>query len=314
MTGAGDGGTGPWGRAEGDTAPGGGRWISETLHEAEGFVTSMRADRTLVSERTALQALEVFETPLFGRVMMLDGAVQLTTSDEFVYHEMMAHVPILAHGAARRVLVIGGGDGGVAREVLRHRRVERLTMVEIDGDVVSFCKTHFPQVSAGAFDDPRLSLVIADGIRFVAETDERFDVAIVDSTDPVGPAAGLFTASFYAGVGRILAPGGILVTQSGVPFLQRGELVDAAANLATAFPRSAFYMSTVPTYVGGAMAHGFASVAASSFEVDETTLAERLDAAGIATRYYTPAVHRAAFALPRFVEEAVEEGRARAAR
>ena len=290
-----------------------GRWVAETLHDSVGFRTMMRADRTLVSHHTGQQRLDVFDNAMFGRVMLLDGAVQLTTADEFVYHEMMAHVPVLAHGAARRVLVIGGGDGGVARELLRHRGVESVTMVEIDADVVAFSKTHFPAVSAGAFDDPRFSLVVADGIRYVAETEERFDVVIVDSTDPVGPAAGLFTAAFYAGVGRILAPGGILVTQSGVPFVQRDELVDAAANLATAFPRSAFNMSVVPTYVGGAMAHGFASAADAPFDVADEELAARFAAAGLETRYYDPAVHRAAFALPPFVAAAVAEGRARAA-
>ncbi len=276
-------------------------WVHETIHDDLGFRVSMKPTRTIVSERTELQHLEVFETPLFGRVMVLDGAIQLTTSDEFIYHEMMAHVPLLAHGAARRVLVIGGGDGGVVREVLRHPSVEAVTLVEIDRQVVDFCRTHFPEVSAGAFDDPRLSLVIADGIRHVAETDGRHDVIIVDSTDPFGPAAGLFTASFYAACRRALAPGGVLVTQAGVPFVQGEELAASARALGEAFGAARFFLSTVPTYVGGAMAHGFASADASLADVPEETLAARFEAAGLSTRYYTPAVHRAAFALPAYV-------------
>src|SRR5690606_23586133 len=160
-------------------------WADETLYPF--YRQSLSVDRLLYDSKTEHQRIRVFENARFGRVLTLDGIVQTTEGDEFIYHEMLAHVPILAHGSARRVLIIGGGDGGMAREVLRHRSVERVTMVEIDAGVVEFAKKYLPNLSAGAFDDPRLDLVIADGAAYVAETDERFDVIIVDSTDPIGP-------------------------------------------------------------------------------------------------------------------------------
>ncbi|HAE04091.1 MAG TPA: polyamine aminopropyltransferase, partial [Rhodospirillaceae bacterium] len=178
--------------------------------------------------------------------------------DEFVYHEMMAHVPILAHGAARAVLIIGGGDGGMAREVLKHSNT-LVTMVEIDGAVVDFCQEHLPNHSAGAFDNPRLDLIIADGAQFVKETERRFDVILVDSTDPIGPGAVLFTAEFYADCKRCLTPGGVVVTQNGVPFVQPEEVTNSYRRLGESFTDVHFYRAAVPTYQGGDMAFGWAS-------------------------------------------------------
>ncbi|MDN3720222.1 hypothetical protein QW131_15950 [Roseibium salinum] len=152
---------------------------------------------------------------------MLDGVTQVTTADEFIYHEMMSHVPILAHGAARNVLIVGGGDCGLAEEVLKHASVDKLVQVEIDGSVVDFSREHFGDFNQGVLDDPRFELVIADGIKFSAETERRFDVVIVDSTDPHGPGAVLFSEAFYRNIHRLLTPGGVLVTQNGVPFLQK---------------------------------------------------------------------------------------------
>ena len=155
---------------------------------------------------------------------MLDGATQVTTRDEFVYHEMMTHVPILAHGKAKDVLIIGGGDCGIAEEVLKHKAIKRVTQVEIDESVVEFSKEHFPEFTRPVFRDKRFESVIADGMKYVAETDRRFDVIIVDSTDPQGPGAVLFTREFYAACKRCMADGGIMVTQNGVPFFQPDEL------------------------------------------------------------------------------------------
>ncbi|NIP18489.1 MAG: polyamine aminopropyltransferase, partial [Xanthomonadales bacterium] len=178
------------------------------------FRQCLKADRVLYDSETAHQRLRVIENATFGRILTLDGVVQTTQADEFIYHEMLAHVPILAHGAARRVLIIGGGDGGMAREVLRHRAVEHLTMVEIDAGVVDFAKRYLPSLNAGAFDDPRLNLVIEDGAAFVRRSTEAFDVIITDSTDPIGPGEVLFTDTFYAHAKNRLAEGGILVTQN----------------------------------------------------------------------------------------------------
>jgi len=242
----------------------------------------------------------VFRNPTFGRILTLDGVVQLTEADEFIYHEMLTHVPILAHGAARHVLIVGGGDGGMAREVLKHRGVERVTMVEIDAGVVEFSKEYLPTISAGAFDDPRLDLVIDDGAQFVRSTQDRHDVIIVDSTDPVGPGEVLFTDTFYGRAKRCLAEGGILVTQNGVPFLQGEELTNTMRGFRALFADPTCYLATVPTYAGGPMAFGWGTDGTAR-QVSVETLRERFVTADIETGYYTPEVHVAAFALPGYV-------------
>jgi spermidine synthase len=280
-----------------------GRWIAETLHEKEGLTTSFRADRILYEEDTGQQQLVIFDNPTFGRMMTLDGATQVTTRDEFIYHEMMTHVPVLAHGSVTSLLIIGGGDGGILREAARHASIEAITMVEIDPAVTEFSKEHLPMVSAGAFDDPRLDLVFEDGTKFVAETTKRFDVIIVDSTDPVGPGAVLFEESFYANARRCLKPGGVLVTQNGVPFLQPQELTSSIGKFRRLFTVGSCYLATIPTYVGGPMAMGWATDNAALSAVPVDVLASRFAEAAFETRYYTPEVHAAAFALPRYVQD-----------
>ncbi|MEM6761665.1 MAG: polyamine aminopropyltransferase [Pseudomonadota bacterium] len=280
-------------------------WVTETVNDADGFRTSLKAagpPRRLEST----QDLQVFDSIAFGKVMMLDGAFQITAADEFIYHEMMAHMPLFSHPNAERVLIIGGGDGGIAREALRHPSVTAATLVEIDAAVVALCRSEFEGVSAGAFDDPRLSVVIADGATFVAETDERFDVVIVDSPDPVGAGAVLFTEAFYAGCRRVLRPGGILVTQSGMPFLTPDFFRAHAATLARVFPHRRFFTSTVPSYTGGPMAHGFSSDDPGRSGTATEALAARQSALGLTFRYWTPAIHQAAFALPQYVADLVD--------
>jgi spermidine synthase len=279
------------------------RWIEETLHEKEGLTTGFRADRVLYEESTGQQQLVIFENPLFGRMMTLDGATQVTTRDEFIYHEMMTHVPVLAHGEVRSLLIIGGGDGGILREACRHKSIEKITMVEIDPAVTEFSRLHLPMVSASAFDDPRLDLVFADGTKFVAETDQRFDVIIVDSTDPIGPGAVLFEEGFYRNAKRCLRAGGVLVTQNGVPFMQAEELTGTIEKFRRIFEVATCYLATIPTYVGGPMAMGWATDDAGLHGQSVGTLRKRFDIAGFQTRYYTPDVHAAAFALPRYVQD-----------
>ncbi|MCF3935140.1 polyamine aminopropyltransferase [Acuticoccus sp. M5D2P5] len=279
-------------------------WVVEHINDAFGFRTALKAVGGVRMIDSA-QQLAVFENPTFGRVMILDGAYQITTADEFVYHEMMAHVPLFAHGAARDVLVIGGGDGGVAREILRHDTVRSLTMVEIDRAVVDLALEIFPEVSAGAFDDPRLALVIDDGAAFAARAEGRYDVIIVDAPDPIGAGAALFTPAFYAGCRAMLRPGGVMVTQSGMPFLAADWLPGHAANLRSVFADVAFFLTTVPTYTGGPMAHGFSTDDAALKAVPVEVLAERHARTGLRMRYWSPQVHSAAFALPPYVEAVV---------
>ena len=282
------------------------RWVTETLYEADGFTCAFRADKMLYEENTAEQHLVIFENRLFGRMMALDGITQVTERDEFIYHEMMTHVPILAHGKVRRVLIIGGGDGGILREVARHKGVEKITMVEIDPAVTEFAKRHMPQVSAGAFDDPRLDLVFADGAKFVEEAGESYDVIIVDSTDPIGPGEVLFREEFYRAAKARLAPGGVIVTQNGVPFMQGAELVSTVGKFRRLFRVATCYMATIPTYVGGPMAMGWGTDDESLIAVAPDVLAKRFAEVDFPARYYTPDVHKAAFALPRYVLDLVE--------
>ncbi|MCQ4324583.1 polyamine aminopropyltransferase [Stutzerimonas stutzeri] len=277
----------------------------ETLYE--GYGQRFRMDKLLHEVRTEHQHLVIFENARMGRVMALDGVIQTTEADEFIYHEMLAHVPILAHGLAHRVLIIGGGDGGILREVVRHRDIERITMVEIDGTVVEMCKTFLPNHSAGAFEDPRLNLVIDDGMHFVATTEETFDVIISDSTDPIGPAEVLFSENFYQACRRCLNEGGILVAQNGTPFMQLGEVQTTARRMHGLFADWHFYQAAVPTYIGGAMTFAWGACNAESRKLPLETLLQRFAGSGIVTRYYNPHVHLGAFALPQYVLQAINK-------
>lgn len=258
--------------------------------------------RLLHREATPFQELAVYETPGFGTLLALDGVVQTTTADEFVYHEMIVHPALVAHGAAKSVLVVGGGDGGCLREILKHP-VERVVLAEIDERVVEVSKAFLPGLSAGAFADPRVEVRIGDGLAFVAETREAFDVIVVDSTDPEGPGEALFTEAFYADCARILNPRGVVVTQSGVPFRQPRGLGLSYRRLKSAFADVAFATCAVPTYVGGVMALGWASQDFTLRRLGVESLRAVATARNLRTRYYTPEVHLAAFALPGYIQE-----------
>ena len=262
-------------------------------------------ERVDLERTTAHQQLLVFRNARFGRILVLDGIVQTTEGDEFIYHEMLAHVPLFAHGGARRVLIVGGGDGGMLREVLRHSEVERVVQVEIDASVIELSREFLPNHSRGAFDDPRAELIIADGLEYVNETRERFDIIISDSTDPVGPGASLFTAAFYKGCRRCLADGGVVVTQNGVVFLQPEEARSTARELDGLFRDWHFFSAAVPTYAGGIMLFGWATEDESLRRVPLATLRERHAASGIHTRYYNAEIHLGSFALPQYVLELI---------
>lgn len=275
----------------------------ETLYD--GYGQRFSVDRMLHEVRTEHQHLVIFENARMGRVMALDGVIQTTEADEFIYHEMLTHVPILAHGNAKRVLIIGGGDGGMLREVSKHTSVEHITMVEIDGTVVDMCKEFLPNHSQGAFDDPRLNLVIDDGMRFVATTTEKFDVIISDSTDPIGPGEVLFSENFYQACHRCLSEGGVLVTQNGTPFMQLDTVRNTAGRMNGLFADWHFYQAAVPTYIGGSMTFAWGSTNSALRQVDVATLQQRFAASGIQTRYYNAAIHQGAFALPQYVLQAI---------
>ena len=237
--------------------------------------------------KTEHQHLVIFENPTWGTVLMLDGVCQLTTSDEFVYHEMMAHVPLMALARPRRVLVVGGGDGGVLREVLE-------APLGREGDAVrdrprrhrSFLK-HYPEIADGCLDDARADVVIADGLKYVAETRERFDAIIVDSSEPIGPSAVLHTREFFTDCKRALKEGGILVTQNGLPFLFPEHLQATTEIFASLFSAASPYMCTQPCYFGGPFALNWASDDDGLLDVSEATLAQRMRQA----RHRDPLLH-----------------------
>jgi len=280
-------------------------WYEETLHD--DLRERLAVGRVLYRDRTGQQDLIIFENPKVGRVLALDGVIQTTEGDEFIYHEMLAHVPILAHGNVKRVLIVGGGDGGCLREVLRHPTVERATMVEIDPGVIELSKEHLPSLSSGAFDDPRAQVVIADGAEYMAADGERFDVIIVDSTDPIGPGEVLFSEAFYTDCKKRLTESGILVTQNGVPFMQGEEVTSTWRAFRKLFADPGFYVAAVPTYQGGFMTLGWGTDDMSLRRQDPAAIAERYAAAGIETRYYNPDIHFGAFALPNYVTALMTE-------
>jgi spermidine synthase len=277
-------------------------WADETLYPDWG--QRFRVLRTLARVRSAFQDVWLFESASHGRVLMLDGVVQVTEADEFAYQEMIAHVPLLAVGDARRVLVIGAGDGGVLRRVLQHRSVERAVMVEIDGDVIRLCREYLPGIGGDCWRDPRAEILVADGIAYLATAKPgSFDAIIVDSTDPAGPGEALFTDAFYADCARALSARGVVVNQCGVPFMQPDELRETSARRAKVFRHVSAYVVAVPTYVGGFMTLGIAAKAENPGLLPAATLRARASAAGIlgSTQYWTPDIQEAAFRLPPYI-------------
>jgi len=288
------------------------RSIPETLFDDLGFRMTYAVDRVLYEVQTEHQHLILFEHPFFGKMLMLDGATQVSSKDEFVYHEMMTHVPIFAHGNPREVLIVGGGDCGIAEEVLKHKSVKRLTQVEIDASVVEFSKEHFPEFTKPVLTNKRFDLVIDDGMNYVAKTDRRFDIIIVDSTDPLGPGKVLFSEKFYAACKRCMAKGGLLITQNGVPIFQAGELTATISRFRKLFADGYCYVAAIPTYVGGHMAMGWATDNTKLRHASVKTIAARYKKAGsFPTKYWTPEVHVAAFALPRFIADKVANAKKR---
>lgn len=266
---------------------------------------SIDIDRQLYCAQSKFQRIDVFESPEFGRILALDGFLMLTEKDEFIYHEMITHVPMAVHPAAKNVLIIGGGDGGAVRELCRYDTVEHIDLVEIDKEVVDVCREYFPQVASG-LSDPRVTVRYEDGLKFVRRCSEAYDVIIVDSTDPFGPGEGLFTKEFYGNCFKALKEDGILVNQHENPFYPD----DAAAvrrihkQIVLSFPLSRLYQAHIPTYPSGHWLFGFSS---KQYHPVQHLDAERWNQRGIETRYYNTNLHKAAFALPTYVEDLIKD-------
>lgn len=263
-------------------------WLIE--EQTPGYQTRWRVRQVLHEEQTPFQHLQVVELEDFGRALVLDGCVQTTVGDEYVYHEMMVHVPLLTHPNPRRVLVIGGGDGGTVREVLRHATVHSVEMVEIDQSVVNACRRWLPETSS-MLGDPRVRLLIGDGVEWISRYQSAYDVILVDSSDPAGPAAGLFNRGFYENLHAALKPGGLFVCQTLSPFFHQELIQDVHEVVAGLFPITLPYLAVVPTYPSGL--HCF-MLGSKLYH----PLRQGLRTPAFQGRWYTPEVHRAAFALP----------------
>lgn len=284
-------------------------WFSESEVMWPGQLMSLAIDEVLHHEHSGLQDVLVFRSKTYGHVLVLDGVIQLTERDEFAYQEMIAQLPLHAHPCPRRVLIIGGGDGGVLREVCRHACVEEVVMCEIDKAVCDVSKRFFGDTVATSFDDPRVELLHADGAKYLEGRTERpFDVVIVDSSDPVGPAESLFHASFYEKARNALDPKhGVLCTQGECMWLHLPLIEDVLGRCGQVFPTVDYAYTTVPTYPSGQI--GFV-LCSRDAEAQLSTPARRLcPALADQCRYYTPATHAAAFVLPAFAERAVKRAR-----
>ncbi|RLG48845.1 MAG: spermidine synthase [Thermoproteota archaeon] len=273
-------------------------WYTE-YHTAD-LRLSLRVERFLLTKRSKYQRIDIFDSHEMGRVLALDSKIQLTERDEFMYHEMLVHPAMLSHPDPREVLLIGGGDGGAAREILKHP-VERLVHVELDEEVVKACREFLPSLAC-SYDDPRHELVIGEGFQFLRrQPDESFDVVIVDSTDPIGPARALFSGEFYDEVRRALRPGGVAAAQGETPFLYPDVTSGLVRVFRERFSSVRVFVSFVPSYQSGMWA--FVVGSDSSLDLDRGELERRMAERRIETRFYNPDVHLGLSSLPNFLRE-----------
>lgn len=265
-----------------------------------GFGIAIKAGKVLFSEQSEFQKVEVFETESsLGRVLTLDDLMMTTEGDEYHYHEMIAHIPMMTHKNPKSVLVIGGGDGGTVREVLKHDTVERVVLCEIDGKVIDACKKYLPTISC-ALDDPKVEILVHDAIEYIKDKKNEFDIVLIDSTDPMGPGEGLFTEEFYTNVKNSLKENGIMVAQSESPFVNKEEIKKMYDLLKKVFPICSTYTSNIPTYPGGYWAWAFCSQNAEPLSyIDE----RRCEEITKNCKIYNKAYHLARFALPNYLKE-----------
>ncbi|MCR1841128.1 polyamine aminopropyltransferase [Murimonas intestini] len=278
-------------------------WFTERHTSNVKF--SIRVDRQLYSAQSEFQRIDVFDSKEFGRFLTLDGYMMLTEKDEFIYHEMITHVPMAVHPGVKRVLVIGAGDGGVIRELTRYHGVEHIDMVEIDPLVVEVCRKYLPR-TACRLDDPRVSIHYEDGLKFVRSVENEYDLIIVDSTDPFGPGEGLFTKEFYGNCYKALREDGIMVNQHESPFYEDDAVAMQRAHkrIVESFDISRVYQAHIPTYPSGHWLFGFAS---KKYHPVRNLNAVAWNMLGLSTRYYTTQLHAGAFALPYYVEELLRD-------
>ncbi|MCG8556510.1 MAG: polyamine aminopropyltransferase [Proteobacteria bacterium] len=279
-------------------------WYDEVFEGNARF--GLKVGKTLYSERSAFQTIEIFETERFGRTLALDGIYQTSEADEFYYHEMLVQPALVTAPAIRRVLLIGGGDGGSAREILRHPEVEQLVMVELDSMVVEASRRYLPTIGS-AWEDPRLEVRFEDGIAYAAACNEPFDVILIDGPDPLGPAVGLFESSFYTDCERLLGEHGVLAQQTESPVFMPRDFYRIVRTLRDVFVCADPYFGPVPVYASSLWSYTYASSGLDPKAIN-TARAERIEPH---MRYYTTEIHRAAFALPREIQKKLDAGQSR---
>ena len=278
-------------------------WYSE--HYSDNAKFSIKVDKQLHSEESKFQRIDFFESKEFGRFFTLDGLMMVTEKDEFIYHDMITHVALATNPGIKKVLVIGAGDGGTVRELTRYNTIEKIDMVEIDERVVRLCEEYIP-VTASKLTDKRVSLYFEDGIEFVRNTKEKYDLIIVDSTDPIGPGEGLFTVEFYTNCYNLLSDEGILINQHESPYYDkdRKELVRTRQKIKNIFEISRVYQAHIPTYPSGHWLFGFAS---KKYDPVKDIKVEEWKKFNLDTKYYNTDLHVGAFALPTYVNKLMEE-------
>ncbi|WP_134702441.1 polyamine aminopropyltransferase [Ammoniphilus sp. YIM 78166] len=274
-----------------------GLWFTEK--QTENFGITIKINKTLHTEQTEFQKLDMVETEEFGNMLLLDGMVMTSQVDEFVYHEMVAHPALHTHPNPKTVLVVGGGDGGVIREVLKHESVEKAVLVEIDGKVIEYSKKYLPEI-AGELDNPRVEVKVDDGFMHIIKSKDLYDVIMVDSTEPVGPAAPLFERGFYQGIFEALKEDGIFVAQTDNPWFKADLIQKVNKDVREIFPITRTYIANIPTYPSGMWTFTLGSKKHDPLNVNEADIKD------LPTKYYSPELHHASFKLPKFVKALVE--------
>ncbi|KPU43103.1 spermidine synthase [Oxobacter pfennigii] len=273
-------------------------WIKEM--QIEGAAMTYKVNETLLRKKTEFQDLAIVDTPSFGRMLVLDGIVQTTIKDEFIYHEMITHIPLFTHPNPKKVLVVGGGDGGAIREILKHPSVEKAVLCEIDGDVIEACKKYLPEISC-ALDDKRCEVFVGDGIKYVKDHKNEFDVIIVDSTDPFNMAEGLFGGNFYRDIFDALTEEGIFIAQTETPYFLPDTVNKVFNDAKKIFPVTKMFMAGIPTYPGGYWSFTVGSKKHDPSKVDTSKIKIQ------DMKYYTPELHNACFVLPQYVKDVIGE-------
>ncbi|MAR78829.1 MAG: spermidine synthase [Rhodospirillaceae bacterium] len=279
-------------------------WFIEDLHKNYKLMLSISS--LLYEGRTKYQEIKIFENELLGKVLVLDDIIQLTEADEANYHEMMVHVPIFSSDVIEKILIIGGADGGILREVLKHS-VGEVTLVDIDGEVIDICKEYLPAISREAFKNDRVEIIVDDGVKFLEKTAKEFNIIIVDSPDPYGPAESLFSENFYRDISKKLTSNGLAVFQGGVPFLQKKQFIKMNNDLSKSFNFYGFYFVTVPTYSGGAMALGWGSNSVDLKLSNFRKIENKIINSSFDFKYYNPSIHHGSFAIPEHLKEIMRQ-------